>query len=265
MQQIVAHERCVGCGACMNRCPKQCITMVKAKGGFLYPSIDQSLCVDCGHCQTVCPALHHEAYAAEPLPKAYVAHNLEDGALEHCSSGGIFQLLAQDTLQRGGAVFGAAFNDSFQVTHRLAETWEEAKEFQSSKYVQSTIGTAYRQTKSILDSGRPVLFTGTPCQISGLKLFLGKDEPHFLLSQETRYNSIDGFSESTRPTNPISRSIRSRSTRTATSPTSSRPPTPTTTVTRCSDRCVKTARTSSGSIPITRSTPCLAETRILSC
>lgn len=189
MQQIVAHERCVGCGACMNGCPKQCITMVKAEGGFLYPSIDQSLCVDCGHCQTVCPALHHEAYAAEPLPKAYAAHHLEDEALEHCSSGGIFQLLAQDILQRGGAVFGAAFDDSFQVTHRQAETWEEAKEFQSSKYVQSTIGTAYRQAKSILDSGRPVLFTGTPCQISGLKLFLGKDEPN-LLCQDIICHSI---------------------------------------------------------------------------
>lgn len=189
MQQIVAQERCVGCGACMNGCPKQCITMVNAEGGFLYPSIDQSLCVDCGHCQAVCPALHHEAYAAEPLPKAYAAHHLEDEALEHCSSGGIFQLLAQDILQRGGAVFGAAFDDSFQVTHRQAETWEEAKEFQSSKYVQSTIGTAYRQAKSILDSGRSVLFTGTPCQISGLKLFLGKDEPN-LLCQDIICHSI---------------------------------------------------------------------------
>ena len=189
MQQIVAHEHCVGCGTCMNGCPKQCITMAAGEGGFLYPSINESLCIDCGHCQTVCPALHHETYAAKPLPKAYAAHHLEDGALEHCSSGGIFQLLAQDILQRGGAVFGAAFDDSFQITHRQAETWEEAKEFQSSKYVQSSIGTAYQQAKSILDCGRPVLFTGTPCQISGLKLFLGKDNSN-LLCQDIICHSI---------------------------------------------------------------------------
>lgn len=189
MQQIVAQDRCVGCGACMNGCPKQCITMAAGEGGFLYPSINESLCIDCGHCQTVCPALHHEAYAAEPLPKACAAHHLEDEALEHCSSGGVFQLLAQDVLQRGGVVFGAAFDGSFQVTHRQAETWEEAKAFQSSKYVQSTIGTAYRQAKSILDAGRPVLFTGTPCQISGLRLFLGKDYPG-LICQDIVCHSI---------------------------------------------------------------------------
>ena len=189
MQQIVAREYCVGCGACINGCPQQCIVMEEADDGFLYPVIQQELCIDCGHCREICPALHHEAYASEPLPRAYAAHHMEDAALEHCSSGGIFQLLAQDIVQRGGAVFGAAFDDSFQVVHKRAETWEEAQAFQSSKYVQSTIGTAYQQVQSVLNSGRPVLFTGTPCQISGLRLFLGKDDPN-LLCQDIICHSV---------------------------------------------------------------------------
>ena len=189
MQQIVACEFCVGCSACMNGCPQQCITMKRAEGGFLYPEINQERCIDCGHCREICPALHHESYAPEPHPRAYAAHHLEDTALEQCSSGGVFQLLAQDTLQRGGAVFGAVFDDSFQVIHKQAETWEDAQAFQSSKYVQSAIGTAYQQVKSVLDSGRPVLFTGTPCQISGLRLFLGKDDPN-LLCQDIICHSV---------------------------------------------------------------------------
>lgn len=189
MQEIVAHDRCTGCSACMNRCPKSCISMKAGDGGFLYPVIDTATCIDCGQCHAVCPALHYDAYSGTALPRAYAAHQNNKDALEQCSSGGVFELLARDTLARGGAVFGAAFDDSYQVVHRCAETWEQAALFLQSKYVQSTIGNAYQEAKQLLDAGRPVLFTGTPCQISGLKLFLGKPYPQ-LLCQDIACHSV---------------------------------------------------------------------------
>lgn len=189
MQEIVAHDRCTGCSACMNRCPRNCILMKAGNGGFLYPVIDAAACIDCGQCQAVCPALHHDAYSSDALPKAYAAHQNSKDALEQCSSGGVFELLARDTLARGGAVFGAAFDASYQVIHQGAEHWEGASLFLQSKYVQSAIGNTYQEAKRFLDTGRPVLFTGTPCQISGLKLFLGKPYPG-LLCQDIACHSV---------------------------------------------------------------------------
>ena len=92
MQEIVAHDRCTGCSACMNRCPKSCISMEAGDGGFLYPVIDTATCIDCGQCQAVCPALHHDAYSGNNLPRAYAAHQNSKNALEQCSSGGVFEL-----------------------------------------------------------------------------------------------------------------------------------------------------------------------------
>lgn len=189
MREIVPYDRCVGCGACKNGCPSQCISMRAQEGGFLYPVIDAERCIDCGRCQAVCPALHHDTYAGAPLPQAFAAHQRREEALDCCSSGGMFQLLAQNTLGRGGVVFGAAFDESFQVAHRAAHSWEEASDFQCSKYVQSAIGDTYREAQAALEAGRPVLFTGTPCQISGLKRFLGRDDPN-LLCQDIVCHSV---------------------------------------------------------------------------
>lgn len=189
MQEIVTYDCCVGCGACINRCPRHCIAMEPREGGFLYPVINSSLCVDCGQCQTVCPALHHDIYSQSKSPKAYAAYQMDDTALMQCSSGGVYQLLAQDTLKRGGVVFGAAFDDSFRVIHQSADSWVQAAKFQSSKYVQSQIGNTYQEARAYLDAGRPVLFTGTPCQISGLKRYLGKDYPD-LLCQDIVCHSV---------------------------------------------------------------------------
>lgn len=188
MQEIVSRNLCAGCGACRNSCPTRSISMEMTEG-FLYPVIHTETCTDCGRCQDVCPALHHDVYSNAPLPKAYAAHQRDDAALEHCSSGGVFQLLAQDILGRGGVVFGAAFDRSFQVVHRAARSWAEAAEFQPSKYVQSAIGRTYQEARAALDDGRPVLFTGTPCQISGLKCFLGRDDPN-LLCQDIVCHSV---------------------------------------------------------------------------
>ncbi len=138
--------------------------------GFLYPHIDASKCVNCGICQKACPSLNS---AEARYPRSVYAAMAKDDALRlESSSGGVFSLLANDTLAKGGVVFGAAFDhNDWHVYHRVVEAQEDLKELRGSKYVQSDVDDCYRQVKTYLTEGRSVLFTGTPCQIAGLSKF----------------------------------------------------------------------------------------------
>ncbi len=169
---------CCGCSSCVQACPKQCITMKEDEKGFLYPHIEKSLCVDCGLCEKVCPCLN-KVEVHEPQ-KVYAAVNPNDAIRMQSSSGGVFSLLAETVINDGGVVFGARFNDDWTVRHDYTETIEELVFFRGSKYMQSVIGDSYKKTKLFLDKGRKVLFTGTGCQISGLKLFLRKEFENLL-------------------------------------------------------------------------------------
>ena len=141
--------------------------------GFLYPHIDASKCINCGMCQKVCPSIN-PAEVRRPLG-VYAAMAKDDALRLASSSGGVFSLLAGYILAKGGVVFGAAFDrDDWHVYHTPAETEAELAELRGSKYVQSDVGDCYRQVKDFLDSGRPVLFTGTPCQIAALNKFLAQ-------------------------------------------------------------------------------------------
>lgn len=165
---------CNGCSACAAACPKGCISMVADGEGFVRPLVDAEACVDCGLCEKVCPVLSAPRMpAGEPTLWAAINENESDRA--KASSGGVFVLLARWVLDRDGVVFGAAFQPDFSVAHGYAETEREAMRFCGSKYVQSRIGNAYQEAKTFLDRGRYVLFSGTPCQIMGLKSFLRKD------------------------------------------------------------------------------------------
>lgn len=170
---------CSGCSACFNICPKQCIKMLEDAEGFLYPQIDTTRCIDCGLCEKVCPALERHNHDCRPL-QIYVGYNTDRDILLNSSSGGIFSLLAQQIIQAGGVVFGAKFNDQWEVVHDYTETIDGLVAFRGSKYVQSRIGNAYRQTESFLKEGRQVLFSGTPCQIAGLRRFLRKSYDNLL-------------------------------------------------------------------------------------
>lgn len=173
MIKIKNKSECSGCHACFNICPKQCITMTYDSEGFLYPVVDMSACIDCGLCEKVCHV--HAAIQNKAEPKAYACYSLNEEIRAESSSGGMFSLFADNILEKGGAVFGAAFDDNLNVKHICIDSKEQLYKLRGSKYVQSTIGDTYKKAKELLENGKTVLFTGTPCQIQGLRHYLGKD------------------------------------------------------------------------------------------
>ena len=163
-----------GCSACMNICPKKCITMIKDKEGFLYPVVDEEKCIHCGLCEKTCPILHKKI-ASEELQKAYATYNQNEKIRQNSTSGGFFTALAEKIIEKQGVVFGAGFDKKFVVQHIGIEKKEELYQLRGSKYVQSIVGDTYQEVKTLLEQDRYVLYSGTPCQIYGLKNFLQKD------------------------------------------------------------------------------------------
>lgn len=172
MIKITDKHKCCGCTACVNVCPKNCISMSADREGFLYPVVDFVKCIDCGLCEQVCPVLRPVKNETESL--VYAAVNNDESVRLQSSSGGIFTLLAESVLDRGGVVFGACFDQNWNVVHDYTETKEGLAKFRGSKYVQSHVGNCFIQVKTFLDAGREVLFSGTPCQVAGLKNYLRK-------------------------------------------------------------------------------------------
>lgn len=170
---------CTGCSACAEKCPKKCISMVANAEGFLYPKVDEELCIHCELCEKVCPLLDNNKKERNPL-SVYVGYNTDQDIVSQSSSGGIFTLLAERILEEGGVVFGARFNEKWEVIHDFVEKREDLSLFRGSKYLQSRIGNAFHQAESFLKEGRKVLFSGTPCQIAGLKSFLRKPYENLL-------------------------------------------------------------------------------------
>ena len=171
---ICKTDNCCGCTACVSICPKTCISMKENKEGFLYPQMDKALCISCGLCKKVCPILQKKEQI--DLKEAYAAITNDRDTLMRSSSGGLFTEIAKAVLSEGGVVFGAAFRDDYySVHHVIIENEEELVRLRGSKYLQSEMGNCYNQAKEQLIAGRTVLFSGTTCQIAGLKSFLGKE------------------------------------------------------------------------------------------
>lgn len=178
MIHVTDKHLCCGCEACVQTCPKHCISFSEDTEGFRYPSVDKSTCIDCGLCEKVCPVINQ---AKEQVPlKVFAAKNKVESELLSSSSGGLFIVIARKVIADGGVVFGARFDDDWNVVHSYAETEEDLRPFMTSKYVQSRIGKTYSEAKDFLKAGRQVLFTGTPCQIAGLKRFLRRDYDNLL-------------------------------------------------------------------------------------
>lgn len=178
MPQLCSKAQCVGCGACADSCHANCIRMEADAEGFLYPQIDESRCIRCGRCEKACPVLDPNGKA--PGGNAYAVHNRSAGIVRDSSSGGIFTALAERTIRNGGVVYGAGFEADWSVAHRRIDTEEGLSALRGSKYVQSVMGDSYSRVKADLKAGRPVLFSGTPCQVAGLRRFLGGDDPLLL-------------------------------------------------------------------------------------
>lgn len=163
---------CTACGACYNICFKSAISMVSNEEGFKYPRINEHLCVECGLCQKACPILNPiEKHQKAEAPLAVVSKSEE--IRMKSSSGGMFSLLASWILNRNGVVYGAVFDENYDVYHCYAETEDELGRQRGSKYAQSDTKETYKQVKVHLKEGRFVLYTGTPCQIAGLYQYLG--------------------------------------------------------------------------------------------
>ena len=168
--RLSPRHQCSGCAACCAVCPASAIVMRADHEGFNYPEIDSGKCTNCGYCGQACPILHTND-SHEPLV-VYAVKNKDEAVRQQSSSGGMFTLLAQWVMERGGIVYGAGWSTDWCVVHKGVENEHALAEIRGAKYVQSEIGDIFRQVKEQLDSGRKVLFSGCPCQIAGLRSFL---------------------------------------------------------------------------------------------
>lgn len=174
MIKIEDKKECCGCMACVQVCPTQCISIVKDEEGFDYPSTNIDTCINCGLCNNVCPIINNNRNNAKPL-KVYASKNLNESIRFQSSSGGVFTALAEKVINNGGIVFGVSFDENWNAVHTHIENIKDITILRGSKYIQSSIGCSYKEIKLYLKNDRKVLFSGTPCQIAGLKRFLKKD------------------------------------------------------------------------------------------
>lgn len=180
MLQILDKTLCSGCFACQAACPKKCIDLKQDDNGFYYPMIDRANCIDCRACEKTCPILN-TVNTKDELRKNYGVINNDPSIRKASSSGGIFTLIATYVINNGGVVFGASMSeDCYSVEHIKIDKLEDLSKLRTSKYVQSKIGKCFTEVKEYLESGVTILFTGTPCQIGGLKAYLNKDYPNLI-------------------------------------------------------------------------------------
>lgn len=178
--EICSRENCTGCSTCASICPRKCIDMIPDDEGFLRPVIKYDNCVNCGVCKEKCPA--NNLYLDDKSePETYAIRVNDEDILKNSSSGGFFSSIAIPFLKRKDIVIGAGFDENLQVVHKVCMDLIELDDLRKSKYVQSKIGVSYIEAKKYLDEGKDVLFCGTPCQIGGLRAFLGKNYDNLYL------------------------------------------------------------------------------------
>lgn len=177
----VSVQDCALCGACFNACPVGAISFSKAYLDFRYPEIDVTRCVRCNQCEKACPVLGSKSKPEDEYPIAFAAKSNADSVRLRSSSGGAFYELASQILRDGGYVCGAVFDESFHVRHIVSNSQEDIFRMMGSKYAQSDVGYCYREIKEKLNAGEKVLFSGCPCQVAGLRTYLGKSYKDLLL------------------------------------------------------------------------------------
>lgn len=173
MEEICKKENCTGCFACVNACPKGCISMVQNNIGHIYPQVNNDLCINCGLCQKTCPA-NNEVELRTPQ-KTYASWSLDEKEHRESTSGGLGTLFARNVVKNGGVVYGCSSVIDNEVHHIRVDKPEDIYLLQGSKYVHSYINDCYKKVKADLTDGKQVLFIGTPCQVAGLVNYLGKE------------------------------------------------------------------------------------------
>ena len=167
-------ENCCGCTACCNICPTSAIRMEPDCEGFLQPIIDTALCCNCRKCEIACP-ITNPPTLPDSFEGCVIAQSRDPQVLDESTSGGFVDALCRCVTDKmGGYVCGVAFNSEFLPHHKIVGSYEDAKAFRNSKYAQSDLGTAFKDIHSLLRNGSTVMFIGTPCQVAGLKSFVGE-------------------------------------------------------------------------------------------
>ena len=180
LPEVASKDLCTGCTACASICPQKCICMTEDIDGFTYPKIaNEALCISCGACEQICPILNQIEHK-EFLTKSYAALSKSDLLRMESSSGGIFSELSKIVIQSRGIVYGASYDKNNSVEHIGVDNIDDLGKLRGAKYSQSNLGNSFLTIKKQLDSGINVLFSGTPCQIGGLKAFLKKDYENLL-------------------------------------------------------------------------------------
>lgn len=175
MIEIKDKSKCCGCSSCANICPKQCINMSEDTEGFLYPVVDKKKCIDCNLCINSCPELNLKE-EKQFKQDGYLVQIKDDEIRKESTAGGAFTAIARFVIKNNGVVFGVTMDENFYVHHTYVEREEGLAKFRNSKYVQSAVGElTLKKVKEFLLQERLVCFSGTPCQIEGLKCFLKRD------------------------------------------------------------------------------------------
>lgn len=172
-------DQCCGCAACANKCPTGALTMARDESGFWCPRVDYGKCVECRLCEQACPILNPREKRS-PEPKVYAAWNNQPDVRRDCSSGGMFPLFAERALKEGGAVYGVAYDERFIPRFKRIDDARDLPALRSSKYAEAEVGLILRDVLADLKAGRTVVFAGTPCQIAGLRGYLGREYDNLL-------------------------------------------------------------------------------------
>lgn len=173
MIDIKNKSQCCGCGSCKQICPVAAIEMQKDEEGFQYPIVNEKICVNCGKCERICPELNPRKLSEKS--KVFAAYRKDFNLRLKSQSGGVFSLIAEQIISEGGIVFGAGFDQNWCVKHKGIDKLECIESLRGSKYTQSNLEETYKEAEQNLKLGRKVLFSGTPCQVQGLKSYLQQD------------------------------------------------------------------------------------------
>lgn len=173
MIKILSKEDCCGCTACFNICPQKAISMNSDIEGFLYPCVETDNCIECGACERVCPVFNKKVNHDE-VTEGYIIRNKNSKVVFESTSGGAFTALSEYVLHKNGGVYGAGYDESMRVVCKKATNTNQLKEMRGSKFVQATLGDVFHTVQEDISNKKIVLYSGTPCQISGLLSYLGK-------------------------------------------------------------------------------------------